>query len=273
MADLWLVIREGSEEGSEHEVDGELTVGRDEDAELSIDDASVSRLHARFSAGGAGITVEDLGSSNGTFVNDRRISGAAHISDGDLVQVGDTVFEVQGTDSATQLMGADETQPIRQVDVSTAQHARPTAPPPPREQLPRAAPSPVARQPDPMEDGNLPALFAAFLGPLSIFLVILSAGGAFFVSLAAGIGAVVLGSIGKRKVDKGESDRHRGWAVFGQVTGIIGTVLSVLALILFFIVTAFLDTTSDSLKGLINSVRDEIQKKNIPDVQVPTTGN
>ena len=69
----------------------------------------------------------------------------------------------------------------------------------------------------------------------------------------------MLASVGKRKVDKGETDAHRGLAVLGQVTGIIGAVLSTIALIAFFLIAALLDTAVDSLDGIVDEVRDEIE--------------
>ena len=64
-----VVIREGAGTGSEHPVDGELILGREHgSADLVIDDPGVSRRHARVLTDGAGVVVEDLGSSNGTYV-------------------------------------------------------------------------------------------------------------------------------------------------------------------------------------------------------------
>jgi len=74
------------------------TVGRALDNEIVFDDPSLSRKHARVSREGPGrITVEDLGSSNGTYVNGRKMSrGSAGA--GDSVQFGDLVFRVEGTE-------------------------------------------------------------------------------------------------------------------------------------------------------------------------------
>lgn len=54
-----------------------LVVGRDPSAGLFIDDASLSRRHARFSREGADVWVEDLGSTNGTLLGSQRLSGRA----------------------------------------------------------------------------------------------------------------------------------------------------------------------------------------------------
>ena len=53
-----------------------------------LDSASVSRRHARIVITGAGATVEDLGSRNGTHVNDRAVTGPTPLADGDEVRLG-----------------------------------------------------------------------------------------------------------------------------------------------------------------------------------------
>ncbi len=72
------------------------TVGRALDNELVFDDPSLSRKHARVQREGPGrITVEDLGSSNGTYVNGRKM-GRGSAGPGDSVQFGDLVFRIEG---------------------------------------------------------------------------------------------------------------------------------------------------------------------------------
>lgn len=68
--------------------DGENLVGRDRDAAVWIDDESVSRRHARVSVGPDGASIEDLGSKNGTSVNDRKIRGPVSLSPRDSVRIG-----------------------------------------------------------------------------------------------------------------------------------------------------------------------------------------
>lgn len=263
MAETTLVIREGAGAGSEHPLSGELTVGREQGAvSLAIDDSGVSRQHARFVADGFSVSVEDLGSSNGTFVNGERITQPVELAAGDEVQVGGTVLELQGADAATAVVapGAD----------ATAEHPGP-APrgPAPAQPEPAERPAPRRLAPHPTQEGNLPALAALFLGPLSIFLILFSTGAAFFVALPCGIGAIVLGSIGMRKVDRGEAESFRGLAQIGRITGIIGAVLSVLALIAFFLVAALLDTTERSLSGIVDRIQEEIEGVEVPEVSPP----
>ncbi|MFC1582547.1 FHA domain-containing protein [Planctomycetota bacterium] len=77
-------------QGNSHSLsDGVTVIGRGEDADIRIDSSSLSRLHARFVLSGGTITVEDLGSKNGTQVNGTKISGQTAISKGDTVKVAD----------------------------------------------------------------------------------------------------------------------------------------------------------------------------------------
>jgi hypothetical protein len=139
------------------------------------------------------------------------------------------------------------------------------------EERPSGRPAPRRLAPPPHEPGNIPALAALFLGPLSILLVFLSAGG-FFLALPCGIAAIVLGTIGIRNVDRRRATSYRGSARLGRITGWIGTILSILALIVFIVVATLLDVTADgadSVSGLIDAIRDEIDKVDVPDVNAP----
>ena len=67
---------------------GENLIGRDHDSVVWIDDASVSRRHARISVDSSGATVEDLGSKNGTLLRGRRIEKPARLADKDAIKIG-----------------------------------------------------------------------------------------------------------------------------------------------------------------------------------------
>jgi hypothetical protein len=67
---------------------GENLIGRDRDSVVWIDDASVSRRHARIAVDDSGATVEDLGSKNGTYVRGRRIQKPARLEDRDPIKIG-----------------------------------------------------------------------------------------------------------------------------------------------------------------------------------------
>ena len=68
--------------------EGETLVGRDEACGIRLDDASVSRRHARFVLSGERVTVEDLKSTNGTLVNGRKRAGAVQLQPGDTIKIG-----------------------------------------------------------------------------------------------------------------------------------------------------------------------------------------
>jgi hypothetical protein len=76
-------------------VTGELVVGR-ENADLTIDDAEVSRRHLAVRLERGQLEVEDLGSANGTFVNGSRIDGPVKVGGGAKIRIGKTEFEVRG---------------------------------------------------------------------------------------------------------------------------------------------------------------------------------
>ncbi|MBX3181326.1 MAG: FHA domain-containing protein [Polyangiaceae bacterium] len=69
-------------------VDGWFVVGRSADCQLSLDDPLVSRRHARLSASGDEVTIEDLQSRNGVLVNDEPITGRRVLTHGDRIQIG-----------------------------------------------------------------------------------------------------------------------------------------------------------------------------------------
>jgi FHA domain len=89
------ILEPASRRGETHTIDREVTVGRGGGCALVLsDDTYVSQLHARlFQQNGEGY-VEDLGSTNGTYVNGKQIKGVTRLTRGDQVQFGQTVAEV-----------------------------------------------------------------------------------------------------------------------------------------------------------------------------------
>lgn len=94
--DARLVMREPPERyGQVFELGDELTVGRAIGCGVALpDDTFVSTLHARVFRRDGALYVEDLGSTNGTFVNDRPVNGTVPLSKGDRLQVGKSVLEL-----------------------------------------------------------------------------------------------------------------------------------------------------------------------------------
>ena len=83
-----LVVFRGPGEGSEYLLEGDVvTVGRDQEAEIFLDDVTVSRKHAEFRRNADGWIVRDAGSLNGTYVNRKRVDDHVLVP-GDEVQVG-----------------------------------------------------------------------------------------------------------------------------------------------------------------------------------------
>ncbi|MFN8110167.1 MAG: FHA domain-containing protein [Thermoleophilia bacterium] len=72
-----------------------LTIGRSRSNELHVDDTFVSHMHARILRRGAFFYVEDLGSTNGTFVNDNRVEGDAPLRVRDTLRMGETVLRYE----------------------------------------------------------------------------------------------------------------------------------------------------------------------------------
>ncbi len=71
-----------------------VRLGRDAGVEIQLDDTRASRCHAAIEFDGAGATVTDLGSSNGTYLGARRIDDTARLRSGDVVRIGSTRIAV-----------------------------------------------------------------------------------------------------------------------------------------------------------------------------------
>jgi pSer/pThr/pTyr-binding forkhead associated (FHA) protein len=76
-------------------VDGETTVGRAAGCQVTLDDSYVSQLHARVFTKDGTFHVEDLGSTNGTYLNTRKVTGPMAVKRGDRLKIGATVLEVR----------------------------------------------------------------------------------------------------------------------------------------------------------------------------------
>ena len=95
MAELILEIVEGEDAGRQTPLDGALDIGREASNGLALDDEQASRRHARVSAQGDSAVLEDLGSTNGTYLNGQPIEGTRTVRPGDKVRVGLTVLELR----------------------------------------------------------------------------------------------------------------------------------------------------------------------------------
>ncbi len=129
-AQFQFIVRTGPNAGKTFPLEAtEVTVGRDTSNGIPINDAEVSRRHARLVWKASGYILEDLGSTNGSFVNGTRISGSIPLKPGDTVSFGENIvllYEALGDVNATV--------------ISTSKAARTVAP---VSQPPAPAPAPV----------------------------------------------------------------------------------------------------------------------------------
>jgi len=118
----------------------QFTIGRDPGNGIVIVDAEVSRKHARLTMQKDGYLLEDLGSTNGTFVNGQRLNGPYKLQSGDLVALGEQVVlayesnqpEASATVVSPKSAGhasAAKPTPARPLPPLPAQAARPATPP------------------------------------------------------------------------------------------------------------------------------------------------
>ena len=146
-----LSVRQGPRPNLVFELDGDsYTIGREAGAEIVIEDPQVSRRHATLTRQGTSYLIEDIGSTNGTYVNGKRVTAPVLLSNGDMIGLADTiVLAVQ----APLTVSDDATVVSDAAHYDAAHYAPPTQPafsPPPVQQPAQArpvAPQPVAPQP------------------------------------------------------------------------------------------------------------------------------
>ena len=90
-----VVVHEDGAKPRSLRLEASMVIGRAPDCELRLDDTFVSQQHARIFGKGGAWYVEDLGSTNGSFVNEQRLVAPAMIQPGDKVRVGTTVLELR----------------------------------------------------------------------------------------------------------------------------------------------------------------------------------
>jgi hypothetical protein len=110
-----LVVQTGPTPGTLFELTRDVTtVGRDVTNEIVLGDPEVSRQHARLTRTPAGFVLEDLGSTNGTYVNGERLAAPRVLTPGDSIGLGENVtlgFESTSPESAATVMGAPSPPP------------------------------------------------------------------------------------------------------------------------------------------------------------------
>jgi hypothetical protein len=82
----------GHAPGMIYDLDGDLVLGRGEEAEIRLEDPFASSRHARVFSQGGILAIEDLSSTNGTYLNEELLEGARPLHPGDRVRIGDSEF-------------------------------------------------------------------------------------------------------------------------------------------------------------------------------------
>jgi ABC-type multidrug transport system ATPase subunit/pSer/pThr/pTyr-binding forkhead associated (FHA) protein len=109
-----LIVKEGSQSGETYSLElNEIVLGREPGVEIQIDSPGVSRRHARLSRQNNQYFLEDLGSSNGTFLNGERLEKPRRVKHGDQIRLGQTVLlEYQDEQPLVNLTMIEEAQPV-----------------------------------------------------------------------------------------------------------------------------------------------------------------
>ena len=201
-------VEAGAERGRFEWPEGatEVVVGRSPDCPWVIASGAVSRRHARLQRQGPEIRIEDLGSSNGTFVNGERLAEPRALHDGDRLQFG-------SVDVAVTIPPAE---PSVEATIAITKPEPPAPPPPPAQpagpapgagtgtrtvtpatESPAAAPTPLsspAASPSLREGFDWQKLVSALRTPPSTLELAAIAGGSFLLVFAIGALAIRLAS-------------------------------------------------------------------------------
>jgi FHA domain-containing protein len=139
-------IEQAPSEGAEHAVEQGTTIGR-EGCDITLGDPDVSRRHAEIQISNGDIVINDLGSTNGTFVNGERIDQPRSLSDGDEVRIGGVVWRLRAPAGATRLAGTVSAEDVAAATPSQATTVRPAEPAPAPPDPEPTAPAPAAGDP------------------------------------------------------------------------------------------------------------------------------
>lgn len=149
-----LVMKTGPTPGKSYPLEqGEVRIGRDVNNEVVINDAEVSRKHARITVQGNTYVLEDLGSTNGTFVNGQRLTSPHMLLVGQTISLGENIslgFEAPPYDPDATMVGT--------VEEFYEEPLEPTPPPPVEAYTPPPveAYTPPPQPPEPVFAGQVP---------------------------------------------------------------------------------------------------------------------
>lgn len=90
-----VVVEGDNHKGKSFDLGQEVVIGRGEKCHVVLDDSYVSQVHARLYPRGGSVVVEDMGSTNGTYLNRKRVSSPTELKRGDKVKIGRTVMELR----------------------------------------------------------------------------------------------------------------------------------------------------------------------------------
>lgn len=101
----FLTILDGKQSGKEVPVDDGLTIGRTMENGIVVSDQGVSRRHAELKCEGGVYTLQDMGSANGTILNDQKITGVEVLRSGDVIIVGATGMQFTAPEDSRPMIG------------------------------------------------------------------------------------------------------------------------------------------------------------------------
>lgn len=172
-----LVMRNGPNSGVTYPLDAEqTTIGRDPGNTIPVNDPEISRYHVRMTAQGGKIVIEDNGSTNGTAINGKRISGPHVLKSGEMISLGEDIvfmFEALNFDpDATVISSSSPAAAPRQQPVASP-------PPPPQAYAGQVPASPVPVAPPPISQTGKRNALPVVIG-VGVLALICACGGFFW---------------------------------------------------------------------------------------------
>ncbi|RMG99007.1 MAG: FHA domain-containing protein [Chloroflexi bacterium] len=131
-----LVVQRGPIPNEEFPLTAErITVGRAPANDITLTDPEVSRRHAQIVLQAGGYAIEDLGSTNGTFVNGRRVVGLTPLHHGDIIELGEAISLIYFEAGQPPIDATMAGQPVAVTEEASSARIRSrTAPPPSKDQ-------------------------------------------------------------------------------------------------------------------------------------------